>query len=80
MWKKVLNFSTMSDSDSPAPQKAKEKLTEGEVLVLKSHLQQWKEAAGNDRKDILRAIMQEANGHAPKMDARLLTKRKSVSC
>lgn len=69
----------MSDSESSAPQKTNEKLTEGEVLVLKSHLEQWKEAAGKDRKDILRTITMEANGHAPKMDARLLKKRKSVS-
>lgn len=78
LYQKVLNF-TMSDSESSAPQKNNEKLTEGEVDVLKSHLEEWKKAAGQDKKDIQMTIITKAKLHAPKMDATLLKKRKSVS-
>ncbi|KAG1720293.1 hypothetical protein EDB19DRAFT_2029931 [Suillus lakei] len=61
------------------PQKTKQKkLTEEEVLVLKSHLEEWKEAAAEDRKKILKAVIKEAKVHAPAMDDRLLKKRKYV--
>ena len=59
--------------------KMKQKLTEEELLVLNSHLEEWKGAAGKDRKDLLTKIIKEAKRHAPKMDARVLKKRKSVS-
>ncbi|KAG2031230.1 hypothetical protein BDR03DRAFT_986560 [Suillus americanus] len=59
------------------PQKIKQKkLTEEEVLVLKSHLEEWKEAAANDRKKILKAVIKEAKVHAPAMDYQALKNRK----
>ncbi|KAG2150342.1 uncharacterized protein EDB93DRAFT_1249912 [Suillus bovinus] len=60
------------------PKKTKQKLTEEELLVLQSHLEEWKEATGKDRKMILRAVIKEAKMQAPKMDAWLLKKRKSM--
>jgi hypothetical protein len=69
-----------SNSSVDSPKKTKEKLTEEELLVLQSHLGEWKEAAaGKDRKVILKAVIKEAKVHAPKMDAQLLKKRKMVS-
>ncbi|KAG2046517.1 hypothetical protein BDR06DRAFT_977435 [Suillus hirtellus] len=50
-----------SNSSVNSPKKTKQKkLTDEEVLVLKSHLEEWKEAAANDRKKILKAIIKEA--------------------
>lgn len=76
-----LNCFAMARSNSSvhSPQKTKQKLTEEELLVLQSHLEEWKEATGKDRKTILRAVIKEAKMQAPKMDAWLLKKRKSVS-
>ncbi|KAG1887947.1 uncharacterized protein F5891DRAFT_987955 [Suillus fuscotomentosus] len=68
-----------SNSSVHSPQKTKQKLTEEELLVLQSHLEEWKEATGKDRKTILKAVIKEAKMQAPKMDARLLKKRKSFS-
>jgi DNA gyrase/topoisomerase IV subunit B len=62
-----------------SPEKTKQKLTEEELLVLQSHLEEWLEAARNDRKAILNAVIKEAKVQAPKMDAQLLKKRKLVS-
>ncbi|KAG1849571.1 hypothetical protein C8R48DRAFT_778501 [Suillus tomentosus] len=67
-----------SNSSVHSPQKTKQKLTEEELLVLQSHLEEWKEATGKDRKTILKAVIKEAKMQAPKMDARLLKKRKSM--
>ncbi|KAG1794696.1 hypothetical protein EV424DRAFT_1353802 [Suillus variegatus] len=67
-----------SNSSVHSPQKTKQKLTEEELLVLQSHLEEWKEATGKDRKTILRAVIKEAKMQAPKMDAWLLKKRKSM--
>jgi hypothetical protein len=40
-----------SNSSVDSPQKTKQKkLTKEEVLVLKSHLEEWKEATADDRK------------------------------
>ncbi|KAG1880220.1 uncharacterized protein F5891DRAFT_991470 [Suillus fuscotomentosus] len=64
-----------SSVDSPKKMKQK-KLTEEEVLVLKSHLEEWKEAAAEDRKKIMKVVVKEAKVHAPTMDDRLLKKRK----
>ncbi|KAG1882457.1 hypothetical protein F4604DRAFT_1678444 [Suillus subluteus] len=61
-----------------SPQKTQQKLTEDELLVLQSHLEEWKEATGKDRKAILSAVIKEAKMQAPKMDARLLKRRKSM--
>ncbi|KAG2057443.1 hypothetical protein BDR06DRAFT_1005078 [Suillus hirtellus] len=66
-----------SNSSVHSPQKTKQKLTEEELLVLQSHLEEWKEATGKDRKMILRAVIKEAKMQAPKMDTQLLKKRKS---
>ncbi|KAG1747320.1 hypothetical protein EDB19DRAFT_1826080 [Suillus lakei] len=61
------------------PKKTKQKkLTEEEVLVLKSHLEEWKEAAANDRKKILKAVIKGAKVHAPAMDDQSLKNRKYV--
>ncbi|KAG2148164.1 uncharacterized protein EDB93DRAFT_1250225 [Suillus bovinus] len=68
-----------SNSSVHSPEKIKQKLTEEELLVLQSHLEEWKEATGKDRKTTLRAVIKEAKMQAPKMDAQLLKKRKSVS-
>ncbi|KAG2087827.1 uncharacterized protein F5147DRAFT_658866 [Suillus discolor] len=66
-----------SNSSVDSPQKTKQKkLTEEEVLVLKSHLEEWKEAAADDRKKILKAVIKEAKVHAPAMDDRSLKNRK----
>ncbi|KAG2094198.1 uncharacterized protein F5147DRAFT_779049 [Suillus discolor] len=66
-----------SNSSVDSPKKTKQKkLTEEEVLVLKSHLEEWKEAAANDRKKILKAIIKEAKVHAPAMDDQSLKNRK----
>ncbi|KAG2351352.1 hypothetical protein BDR07DRAFT_1386120 [Suillus spraguei] len=68
-----------SNSSVDSPKKTKQKkLTEEEVLVLNSHLEEWKEAAAADRKKILKAVIKEARAHAPTMDDRLLKKRKYV--
>ncbi|KAG2113782.1 uncharacterized protein F5147DRAFT_770424 [Suillus discolor] len=67
-----------SNSSVHSPQKTKQKLTEEELLVLQSHLEEWKEATSKDRKTILRVVIKEAKMQAPKMDARLLKKRKSM--
>ncbi|KAG2100191.1 uncharacterized protein F5147DRAFT_655632 [Suillus discolor] len=67
-----------SNSSVHSPEKTKQKLTEEELVVLQSHLEEWKEATGKDRKTILRAVIKEAKMQAPKMDARLLKKRKSM--
>ena len=78
----LLNCFTMPQSNSSvdSPQKTKQKkLTEEEVLVLKSHLEEWKEAAADDRKKILKAVIKEAKVHAPAMDDRSLKNRKYVS-
>ncbi|KAG2111302.1 uncharacterized protein F5147DRAFT_772022 [Suillus discolor] len=77
----LLNCFAMPQSNSSvdSPKKTKQKkLTEEEVLVLKSHLEEWKEAAAKDRKKILKAVIKEAKVHAPAMDDRLLKKRKLV--
>ncbi|KAG2052962.1 hypothetical protein BDR06DRAFT_972645 [Suillus hirtellus] len=55
----------------------KQKLTEEELLVLQFHLEEWKEATSKDRKRILRVVIKKAKMQAPKMDTRLLKKRKS---
>jgi hypothetical protein len=69
-----------SNSSVNSPQKTKQKkLTEEEVLVLKSHLEEWKEAAADNRKKILKAVIKEAKVHAPAMDDRSLKNRKYVS-
>ncbi|KAG2056179.1 hypothetical protein BDR06DRAFT_1006291 [Suillus hirtellus] len=60
-----------------SPQKTKQKLTEEELPVLQSHLEEWKEATGKDRKMILRVVIKEAKMQASKMGAWLLKKRKS---
>ncbi|KAG1836782.1 hypothetical protein DFJ58DRAFT_846767 [Suillus subalutaceus] len=66
-----------SNSSVDSPQKTKQKkLTKEEVLVLKSHLEEWKEAAANDRKKILKAVIKEAKVHAPALDDRSLKNRK----
>ncbi|KAG1800350.1 uncharacterized protein HD556DRAFT_1305120 [Suillus plorans] len=66
-----------SNSSVDSPKKTKQKkLTDEEVLVLKSHLEEWKEAAANDRKKILKAVIKEAKVHAPAMDDRSLKNRK----
>ncbi|KAG2739730.1 hypothetical protein P692DRAFT_201811360 [Suillus brevipes Sb2] len=66
-----------SNSSVNSPQKTKQKkLTEEEVLVLKSHLEEWKEAAADNRKKILKAVIKEAKVHAPAMDDRSLKNRK----
>ncbi|KAG1796931.1 uncharacterized protein HD556DRAFT_1306649 [Suillus plorans] len=66
-----------SNSSVDSTKKTKQKkLTEEEVLVLKSHLEEWKEATANDRKKILKAIVKEAKVHAPTMDDRSLKNRK----
>ena len=65
--------------DSPQAEKTKLKLTENELLVLNTHLAQWREASGQDRKNILKTVIKEAKVHAPQMDAGLLRKRKVVS-
>ncbi|KAG2105108.1 uncharacterized protein F5147DRAFT_775428 [Suillus discolor] len=66
-----------SNSSVDSPKKTKQKkLTEEEVLVLKSHLEEWKEAAAEDRKKIMKVVVKEAKVHAPTMDDRLLKKRK----
>ncbi|KAG2087464.1 uncharacterized protein F5147DRAFT_781336 [Suillus discolor] len=67
-----------SNSSVHSPQKTKQKLTEEELLVLQSHLEEWKEATGKDRKMILKVVIKEAKMQAPKMDDRLLKKRKSM--
>ncbi|KAG1726915.1 hypothetical protein EDB19DRAFT_1833263 [Suillus lakei] len=68
-----------SNSSVDSPKKTKQKkLTEEEVLVLKSHLEEWKEGAAKDRKNILKAVIKEAKVHAPAMDDWLLKKRKLV--
>ncbi|KAG2336397.1 hypothetical protein BDR05DRAFT_1005907 [Suillus weaverae] len=68
-----------SNSSVHSPQKTKQKLTEEELLVLQSHLAEWKEATGKDRKTILKVVIKEAKMQAPKTDAQLLKKRKSIS-
>ncbi|KAG2069738.1 hypothetical protein BDR04DRAFT_1156412 [Suillus decipiens] len=66
-----------SNSLVNSPQKTKQKkLTEEEVLVLKSHLEEWKEAAANNRKKILKVVIKEAKMHAPAMDDQSLKNRK----
>ncbi|KAG1717620.1 hypothetical protein EDB19DRAFT_1839541 [Suillus lakei] len=66
-----------SNSSVDSPQKTKQKkLTEEEVLVLKSHLEEWKEAAANNRKKILKVVIKEAKVHAPAMDHQSLKNRK----
>ncbi|KAG1723499.1 hypothetical protein EDB19DRAFT_1952121 [Suillus lakei] len=68
-----------SNSSVDSPKKTKQKkLTEEEVLVLKSHLEEWKEAAANNRKKILKAVIKEAKVHAPAMDDWSLKNRKYV--
>ncbi|KAG2105025.1 uncharacterized protein F5147DRAFT_775345 [Suillus discolor] len=67
-----------SNSSVHSPEKTKQKLTEEELVVLQSHLEEWKEATGKDRKTILRVVIKEAKMQAPKMDARLLKTRKSM--
>ncbi|KAG0703275.1 hypothetical protein DFH29DRAFT_998570 [Suillus ampliporus] len=61
-----------SNSSVDSPEKTKQKLTEEEVLVLKPHLEEWKEAAAEDRKKILRVVYEEAKVHAPTMDAMVI--------
>lgn len=70
---------SQTDSSADIPPKTQDKLSEEELLVLNSHLEKWKEASGKERKNILKEVIKEAKAHAPKMDARLLKKRKSVS-
>ncbi|KAG2347674.1 hypothetical protein BDR05DRAFT_996755 [Suillus weaverae] len=65
-----------SNSSAHSPQKTKQKLTKEELLILQSHLEEWKEATGKNRKEIMHAVIQEANMQAPKMDSWLLKKRK----
>ncbi|KAG1837564.1 hypothetical protein DFJ58DRAFT_846406 [Suillus subalutaceus] len=67
-----------SNSSVHSPQKTQQKLTEEELLVLQSHLEEWKEVTGKDRKAILSTVIKEAKMQAPKMDARLLKRRKSM--
>ncbi|KAG1732332.1 hypothetical protein EDB19DRAFT_1831350 [Suillus lakei] len=68
-----------SNSSVDSPKKIKQKkLTEEEVLVLKSHLEEWKEAAANNRKKILKVVIEEAKVHAPAMDDWSLKNRKYV--
>ena len=68
-----------SDASVEIPVNMKQKLTEDELRVLNSHLEDWKAAAGQERKDLLKSILKEAKKHAPKMDAAALKNRKSVS-
>ncbi|KAG2127670.1 hypothetical protein DEU56DRAFT_758557 [Suillus clintonianus] len=66
-----------SNSSVDSTKKTKQKkLTEEEVRVLKSHLEEWKEAAADDRKKILKAVVKEAKVHAPAMDDQSLKNRK----
>ncbi|KAG2030888.1 hypothetical protein BDR03DRAFT_1016675 [Suillus americanus] len=67
-----------SNSSVDSPKKTQQKkLTEEEVLVLNSHLEEWKEAAAAaDRKMILKAVIKEARAYTPTMDDRLLKERK----
>ncbi|KAG2143571.1 uncharacterized protein EDB93DRAFT_1251984 [Suillus bovinus] len=67
-----------SNLSAHSPQKTKQKLTKEELLVLQSHLEEWKEAIGKNRQVILHAVIREAKMQAPKMDSRLLKKRKSM--
>lgn len=68
-----------SNSSADIPVNRKQKLTEDELLVLNSNLEEWKAAAGKARKDIFKRVIKEAKRQAPKMDAAALKKRKSVS-
>jgi hypothetical protein len=68
-----------SNASVDIPVNMKQKLTEDELLVLNSHLEDWKAAAGKEKKELQRSIIKEAKKHAPKMDARALKNRKSVS-
>ncbi|KAG2159300.1 uncharacterized protein EDB93DRAFT_1099691 [Suillus bovinus] len=66
-----------SNSSVNSPQKSKQKkLTEEEVLVLKSHLEKWKETTANNRKKILKAVIKKAKVHAFAMDDQSLKNRK----
>jgi hypothetical protein len=49
------------------------------VLVIKTHLEEWKEAAANDRKKILKVVIKEAKVHAPVMDDQSMKNRKYMS-
>ncbi|KAG2073708.1 hypothetical protein BDR04DRAFT_1116066 [Suillus decipiens] len=65
-----------SNSSVHSPKKVMQKLTEQELLVLQSHLEEWKKATGRDKKAVLSAVIKEARMQAPKMDVQLLKKRK----
>ncbi|KAG2048428.1 hypothetical protein BDR06DRAFT_1072547 [Suillus hirtellus] len=69
-------LSACGDWLSHSPQRTKQKLTKEELLILQSHLEEWKEANGKNRKEIMYAVIQEAKMQAPKMDSWLLKKRK----
>lgn len=73
---------TKSVAQSPSAKKSKANpvpLSEEEVNVLRSHLDEWNRNKGKARRQIKEAAMAEARFIAPKMDKKLLKLRNNVS-
>lgn len=73
---------TKSIAESPSAKKSKATpvpLTEKEIDVLHSHLEEWNRNKGKARKQIKEAAIAKARLIAPKMDKKLLKLRGNVS-
>ncbi|KAG0691963.1 hypothetical protein DFH29DRAFT_1009697 [Suillus ampliporus] len=65
-----------SEADEETPKQLP--LSEGEVAVLESYLEQWDSMSGQERNVVWEDTTMEAQLKAPAMDAKLLRSRKTV--
>ena len=73
---------TKSLPESPSAKKSKATavpLSEEEINVLRSHLDEWNRNKGKARRRIRDAAIAEARVMAPKMDRKMLKLRRKVS-